>query len=168
MKVNREGLADALGVTAVQVDRNVRDGMPMERRGRKGVASCFDVAACIRWLRARDAARASARSLPPRLAGHPREPRADREERRDILRSLWLPSGYWIPWSHPHVEPLDRFEEGLGIDAHPGEVLDLMALGLPILPPRAIPALRLPRLRRVRRELPCATHAGNVRVRLAS
>jgi hypothetical protein len=88
------------------------------------------VAACIRWLRQRDAAR----TLAPPLNGHPRELRASREERREILRSLWIPLAYIVPWSHAHIEPLDRFEKGLGIDASPGEVLDLMALGLPILP----------------------------------
>jgi len=107
------GLADALGVTAVQIDRYARDGMPVERRGRKGVAYSFDLAACIRWLRARDAAR----SLAPPLPESPREPRASREERREVLGSLWLPRECLVPWSHRFIERLDVWESKRGLPA---------------------------------------------------
>jgi hypothetical protein len=130
MKTNRAGLADALGVSLPSVDRYVRDGMPVERNGRKGVESSFDVAACIRWLRQRDAAR----TLPPPINGRPRESRSSRQDRREVLRSLWVPKECLIPWKHPSIEPLDVWERHVGIDGT-GESFDLMWLGMPYFPP---------------------------------
>jgi hypothetical protein len=127
MKTNRAGLADVLGCSLPSIDRWQRDGMPVER-GRN--LARFDTADCIRWLRYRDAARA----LPPPLIDRPRESRASRQERRDALHTLWLPKDCLVPWSHAYIEPLDVWERGVGIDGT-GEVIDLIALGLRILPP---------------------------------
>jgi hypothetical protein len=117
--------------------------MPVLRRGRKGIASAFDVGACVAWLRRRDAAR-----LAPLPKTHEKQTRASREELREILRGLWLPLSHLLPWHSgaPDVLPLREFEKEIGLDHEGGEFLDWIALGCPTLPPApGETVLRVPR-----------------------
>lgn len=58
VKVNRQGLADHMGVSTASVDRWVREGCPVVKRGSRGVQSEYDLADVIQWYgdrRAREA-----------------------------------------------------------------------------------------------------------------
>ena len=118
MKGDTKTLAEIFDTTVQTIAAWIRAGMPR------------DVTGAVRWVRARDAAR----TLPPKRSE--REPRADRAARRDALRELWLPRDCLIPWQHSDVVPIDEFQRGAGI-AGTGELIDLIALGLPLVQPAA-------------------------------
>ena len=132
MKCNRSELAEVLGVSLPSIDRFVRDGMPVERPGRRGVPARFDSAASVAWLRQRDAERAARRAPLPRL--YEGQSRASREEIRELLRGLWMRVEWMIPWDHAEVMTLTDYEASVGLPRD-GEILDWMRLGLPLLPP---------------------------------
>ncbi len=132
MKVNRAQLAEILDVSLPSVDRFVRDGMPVERRGRKGTPSRFDAGSCVTWLRRRDAKR-----LAPLPQTYGRQPRASRMQLRGILRAMWLPQDSLLPWhpGTPDVVRLLEYEERIGLPHASGEIIDWFSLGFPTLPP---------------------------------
>lgn len=49
MKVNRLEIADVFGVSGPTIDAWVRDGMPVEFKGARGVPSVYDTAKCLKW-----------------------------------------------------------------------------------------------------------------------
>ena len=59
MILNRQGLADAMGVRAPTIDAWLRDGCPCEVRGRKGVPAQFSLPAVMAWWAAREREKAS-------------------------------------------------------------------------------------------------------------
>jgi hypothetical protein len=134
MKANRTQIAEILGVSLPTVDRWVAAGMPAETRGKKGIPSAFDVGVCVAWVRRRDAERQARRTLPQTRKN---EPRASREDLRKILRGLWLPMEYMLPWhpGTPEVLGLREYEDELGLDHGSAELLDWLCLGLPSVAP---------------------------------
>ena len=56
-QLNRQQIARLLDVSLATIDAWVSDGMPAIQRGRRGIRCAFDIAACIKWVRERDAAR---------------------------------------------------------------------------------------------------------------
>jgi phage terminase Nu1 subunit (DNA packaging protein) len=67
VKLNRSDLADHMGISMPTVDRWVKDGMPVDVRGRQGVQWSFDLADVIRW-RIDRAAKDAAADAPDDLA----------------------------------------------------------------------------------------------------
>lgn len=47
--VNRQGVADSFGVALTTVDRWIRDGCPVQKRGSRGIDSEFILSDVIRW-----------------------------------------------------------------------------------------------------------------------
>jgi hypothetical protein len=147
MQLNRERLALAFGVSVGAVDRWTADGMPVVRRGRRGVAASYDLAACIAWVRERDRRHLTER-LSPLPKTHERQPRASRAELRGILRNLWLGQDFMLPWhpGTPEVMDLLEYEKHVGLSHESGEILDWLQLGCPNLPPaEGEKLLRIPR-----------------------
>lgn len=48
-RLNRNGIAEAMGVSLPTIDRWVKEGMPVVQRGGRGVEWVFDSADVIRW-----------------------------------------------------------------------------------------------------------------------
>ena len=49
VKVNRQGLADSFGAAPPAIDRWIKQGCPISKRGSRGVEWEFDLADVIRW-----------------------------------------------------------------------------------------------------------------------
>jgi len=143
MTANRTETAKLFSVSLPTIDRWASAGMPVLRRGKKGVASSFDLAVCVAWVRRRDAKR-----LAPLPQTHERQPRRSREELREILRSLWLGQDFMLPWhpGTPEVMGLVEYEKAIGLEHDKGEIIDWLQLGFPTLPPApGEKVLRVPR-----------------------
>lgn len=67
VKLNRGQLADHMGISLPTVDRWVKEGMPVEQRGQRGVQAVYDLADVIRW-RIDRAAKDAAADAPDDLA----------------------------------------------------------------------------------------------------
>ncbi len=61
--VTRDELAQAMGVNAYTITKWQLDGLPIVSRGRAGVPSRYDQAACLAWKAARDVSAATAGGL---------------------------------------------------------------------------------------------------------
>jgi len=67
VKLNRSGIAEAMGVSLPTIDRWVREGCPVVQRGQRGVEWIFDSSDVIKWWGDRRAADAAG-SAPTDLA----------------------------------------------------------------------------------------------------
>lgn len=54
MILNRQGIADAMGVQTTTIDRWLREGCPVKQRGRKGVPWEFSLPDVVTWWGARE------------------------------------------------------------------------------------------------------------------
>jgi len=63
VQLNRQGLADHMGVSVPTVDRFVKEGCPIVQRGGRGVEHVFDLADLIKWYAERRANAVSAQGV---------------------------------------------------------------------------------------------------------
>lgn len=96
----RAELAEILGVALTTVDSWVRDGMPVRKRGGKGIPSEYDSGEVIRWWIARELSREDKRTDLDELRGR-------KLELENSLRALQLEK------ERGTVAPLEQIERGL-------------------------------------------------------
>jgi hypothetical protein len=155
LNLSKRGVAEALDVSSVTVDRWVSRGCPVLERGAKGKRWVLDLAAVVEWLAERRAAGYGPPASRSKATGG-RSCRTPSPEAVELLDGLVLSLDQMIPWQHGDVVTVTAYQEQIGIDAD--EWLYLVALGMPYYPPAAgetVGRVSIPHAERFRGLLSC-------------